>query len=94
MIDNFEWDTEKARKNILKHGVAFEEAASVFFDPLSLTIPDPSHSEYEERFVIIGHSDLQNVLVVIHLDRGDRIRIISARHATPAERRKNEHERE
>jgi uncharacterized DUF497 family protein len=56
MALNFEWDDNKAKLNAAKHGVTFEEASSVFGDPLSLTIPDPAHSQLEERFVIIGHS--------------------------------------
>ncbi len=90
MNGEFEWDPEKARLNLERHGVSFEEAASVFFDPLSLTIADPIHSVDENRFVIIGHSLMQRVLVVVHADRSDKIRIISARQATSAERRNYE----
>jgi uncharacterized DUF497 family protein len=88
MNGEFEWDPKKALANLDKHGVAFEEAASVFFDPLSLTIPDSGHSSDEDRFIILGHSLLQRFLVVAHTDRGDKIRIISARTATAAEKRK------
>ena len=90
MDAEFEWDKEKAESNLQKHGVSFEEAATVFFDPLSLTIPDPLHSDEESRFVIIGLSNQQRQLVVVHSERDDRIRIISARLATASERKKYE----
>lgn len=83
----FEWDEKKARKNLKKHGVSFEEAATVFGDPLSLTIDDPLHSKYEKRFVTMGGSIRRRILVVVHTERGDNIRIISARVATRRERR-------
>ena len=92
MIDSFEWNPKKAETNLKKHGVSFEEAASVFFDPLSLTVPDPLHSDEEKRFIITGLSDRQRQLVVVHTDRGDKIRIISARLTTPNEKRKYEQE--
>jgi uncharacterized DUF497 family protein len=82
-----EWDPRKASLNERKHGVAFEEAATVFTDPLSSTIPDPLHSEDEERFIIMGQSIQRRTLVVAHTDRGDTIRIISARVANTRERR-------
>lgn len=87
MIDGmiFEWDESKARSNLTKHGVAFEEAATVFGDPLSLTVRDPLHSDEEDRFVTIGVSSGFNTLVVVYADREDRVRIISARRATRAE---------
>ena len=75
-----------------KHGVSFEEAASVFFDPLSLTVSDPLHSGDESRFVITGFSERGRQLVIAHTDRDDKIRIINARLATPNERRKYEQE--
>ena len=90
MSTEFEWDPAKAASNLQKHNVSFAEAATVFFDPLSITVPDPVHSLNEERFVITGLSYQRRPLVVIHLDRGDRIRIISARPATPSERKKYE----
>jgi uncharacterized DUF497 family protein len=90
MDAEFEWDTEKEESNLLKHGISFEEAATVFFDPLSLTIPDPLHSDDENRFVTIGLSDRQRQLVVVHSEHGDRLRIISARLPTPSERKKYE----
>jgi uncharacterized DUF497 family protein len=82
-----EWDPVKARQNLRKHKVSFEEAATVFHDTLSLTIDDPLHSEDEDRFVIIGESLQRRTLVVVHTDRGDKIRLISARLATARERR-------
>ena len=82
-----EWDPEKARTNQRKHNVTFEEAATVFTDPLSATIPDPLHSEMEERFVIIGQSIQRRLLVVVHTDQEDKIRIISAHLATAHERK-------
>ena len=83
----FEWDPRKARANVTKHSVTFDEASTVFEDTLSVTIGDPLHSEDEDRFVLVGHSHRRRLLVVIHTDRDDRIRIISARLATPTERR-------
>jgi uncharacterized DUF497 family protein len=86
----FEWDPRKARGNVLKHGVTLDEATTVFRDVLSVTIGDPLHSEDEDRFVLIGHSYRNRLLVVVHTDRGDRVRIISARLATAKERRSYE----
>ena len=82
-----EWDSIKARTNRRKHGVTFEEAATVFNDPLSSTIRDPLHSEAEERFIILGQSIQRRLLVVVHTDREDTIRIISARVANAHERK-------
>jgi len=82
----FEWDPQKAKSNIEKHGVSFEEASTVFRDPLSLTIDDPLHSTGELRMVQIGISHKDRLLVVVHTERGDNIRIISARKATKKER--------
>ena len=90
MDDLFEWNPEKAEANLNKHGVSFEEAETVFTDPLSLTVPDPLHSDEENRFIITGFSDERRQLVIVHTDRNDKIRIISARLATPNERRKYE----
>lgn len=92
MINLFEWNPEKAEANLKKHGVSFEEAETVFSDPLSLTVADPLHSDEESRFIITGFSDYQRQLIVVHTDRNDKIRIISARLATPNERRKYEQE--
>ena len=83
----FEWDPEKARRNLEKHGVSFEEAATVFGDPLSLTVDDPTHSEAEDRFVTVGGTATGRIVVVVHTDRDDSIRLISARPATSRERR-------
>ncbi len=81
-----EWDARKARENLRKHSVSFEEASSVFFDPLSATGDDPDHSVDERRFVTFGVSSNGRLLVVSHAARGDAIRIISARPTTRAER--------
>jgi len=86
----FEWDPNKAAQNIRKHGVSFEEAATAFGDPLSITIFDPLHSIDEDRFVLIGMSNRNRLLVVVHTDRNDKIRIISARRATKKEKRQYE----
>ncbi len=83
----FQWDNRKATENLRRHNVTFEEARTVFSDFLSLTIPDPLHSEKEERLIIIGYSEKQRLLVVVHTERGDVIRIISARKATSYERK-------
>lgn len=83
----FEWHREKAERNLRDHGVSFEEAKSVFLDRLSSTIGDPDHSDEEDRFITIGVSSRQRVLVVIHCDRRGAVRIITARRADRAERR-------
>lgn len=82
----FDWDRRKAQTNAHKHGVTFEEAATAFGDPLSLTIPEPGRTGEEPRFVLLGLSARQRLLVVVHEERGDTIRVISARLATRAER--------
>jgi len=82
-----EWDEKKAKQNIRKHKVSSEEASTVFADPLSLTIPDPLHSEEEDRSVTMGMCIKGRLLVMVHTERGDAIRIISARLAAPQERR-------
>ncbi|UVT15009.1 MAG: BrnT family toxin [Nitrospira sp.] len=82
----FEWDERKARQNLRKHGISFEEASTVFGDTLSVTIDDPFHSVREHRCVTLGHSSKHRLLVVVHADRSGRIRIISARPATRRER--------
>ena len=81
----FEWDPKKARSNLAKHAVSFDEASTAFRDALSVTIGDPLHSEDEERFVLIGRSCRNRLLVVVHAERAGRIRIISARRATRTE---------
>ena len=83
----FEWDPQKAQINQEKHGVSFDEASTTFGDPLSLTIEDPLHSSDEERFVHIGLSHKNRILIVVHTERGDNIRIVSARKATKRERK-------
>ena len=82
----FEWDSNKARLNVKRHGISFDEASTAFHDRLSRTIDDPLHSEGEERLVLIGQSLRGRLLVVVHTERGDRIRIINARLATNKER--------
>ncbi len=86
----FEWDPGKARVNIDRHGVSFDEASTAFRDPLSMTIDDPLHSDDEERLVLIGQSHKGRLLVIVHTERADRIRIISARVATNKERLRHE----
>jgi uncharacterized protein len=83
----FEWNPDKANSNLKKHGVSFNEASTVFTDLLSVTFPDPDHSFGEERYVIIGLSSANRILIVPHTDRSDRVRIISAREANRNERR-------
>lgn len=90
MALTIEWDSEKARSNIRKHRVSFEEASTVFGDPLSLTIPDPGHSQAEGRFLDIGLSRSGRLLVVSYTERGSRLRLISARRPTRRETRKYE----
>jgi uncharacterized DUF497 family protein len=82
----FEWDENKATGNLLRHGVSFEEATTVFGDPLSDTFDDPDHSSEERRFIIIGTSERGKMLVVTHTDDGETVRIISAREPTRGER--------
>ena len=83
----FEWDSRKARSNLGKHGVGFQETSTIFGDPLSLTIPDPEHSLSEERYITVGRAFSGKLLVVVHTERGDNIRIISARRASRRERK-------
>lgn len=83
----FEWAPEKAAANLGKHGVSFEEASSVFGDPLATTVRDPEHSLDEERLLTTGLSNQQRVVIVWHTEHGEAIRIIGAREATPRERR-------
>ncbi|MCX6542824.1 MAG: BrnT family toxin [Acidobacteria bacterium] len=84
----FEWDPKKAAANLASHGVSFEDASTVFGDPLAGTISDPLHSVAEARFITVGHSASGALLVVVHAERGERVRIISARSATPSERKR------
>lgn len=90
MALSFEWDADKARRNLAKHAVSFEEAATVFGDALSKTIFDPQHSDEEDRFVILGESKQARLLAVSFTDRADKIRIISARRASRRERKQYE----
>lgn len=88
----FEWDSRKDAQNRRKHGVSFHEAATVFGDPLALTFLDPDHSVAEKRFVTVGKSTAHRLLIVAHTDRGESIRIISARETTLRERIQYEEE--
>jgi len=83
---NFTWDPDKAASNAEKHGITFPEASTAFGDPLSITVPDPDHSEGEARFLLVGLTSERRLVVVAHLEGQDAIRIISARLATRAER--------
>ena len=87
----FEWNPDKADINLRKHNISFHEATTVFDDSLSVTFPDPDRSMGEERYVIIGMSELGKLLIVSHTDRENRIRIISARTANRQEKRFYEH---
>ena len=86
----FVWDNNKALSNIRKHGVSFEEASTVLADFLSVTIPDPLHPDNEERLITVGQSERERLLVVVHTEQGDVIRLISARRATVRERKRHE----
>lgn len=92
MALRFLWDPRKVAANERKHGVGFQEATTVFDDPLSVTIPDPDHSLEEQRFLLLGLSNRRRLLVVAHSERGESIRIISARRANRRERRTYEEE--
>lgn len=86
----FTWDPRKAESNWRKHRITFDEAASVFHDPFAATFPDPDGSVFEERWVTIGYSSLQRLLVVVHAEQSETIRIISVRLATAQERIRHE----
>jgi uncharacterized DUF497 family protein len=88
----FEWDSRKARSNVSKHGVSFDAAATVFGDARSLTIPDPDHSTAEQRQITMGQAFNGQIFVVVYTERGDNIRIISARRASRRERKFYEQE--
>jgi len=90
----FEWDPEKAKLNIRKHKVSFEEVVTVFYDPLSATFDDADHSIKEQRFITIGFSSQDRLLIVSHTERSTDLRIISTRRATAHERKKHENETE
>jgi uncharacterized DUF497 family protein len=83
----FEWDENKATQNLSKHGVSFEEAKTIFDDPLYVDFYDPDHSENEERYLIVGQSNQRRILILSYTERGDKIRLISAREVTPIERK-------
>ena len=83
----FEWNSDKATLNLKKHSVSFQEATTVFNDPLSITFPDSDHSVGESRYIIIGVSKFGQLLVVAHAERGEKVRVISARKAIRQERR-------
>ena len=83
----FEWDDAKSASNESKHGVTFADAVTLFGDPLAITVYDPDHSADEDRYVTMGLSITAKLLIVSHTDRGDQVRLISAREATRAERR-------
>ena len=82
----FEWNAEKAQRNLTKHEVSFDEAATVFSDPLAVTIHDPDHSDQEQRFLTTGLSKRRRLIIVAHTDREGRVRIISGREVTASER--------
>ena len=84
---DFEWDKTKADNNLRKHEVSFEEAATIFGDPLAITYDDPDHSSAENRFITFGKSRFERFLIVSHTDRKGKIRIISARLMTKQERK-------
>ena len=86
----FEWDRKKATNNFKKHKVAFDEAVTVFYDPLSATFEDPDHSRGEERFLTLGYSSRERLLVISYTEVRDVVRIISARRATTKERKRHE----
>jgi hypothetical protein len=83
----FEWDPNKAEINLRKHGISFQEATTVFGDPLSISVPDPDHSVYEDRYIIVGLSTTGRLLIVSYTERGEHIRIITARLLTPQEKK-------
>ena len=92
MAFEFRWDVDKAAANVRKHGVTFSEAATAFRDPLSATIEDAAHSGDEQRYVLFGMSERGRLLAVMHTERDEVIRIISARKATRAEQKEYEDE--
>lgn len=86
----FEWDRDKAKRNVKKHRITFDEAVTVFYDPLAATFDDPDHSVDEHRLITVGYSSKGRLLVISHVERSDAIRIISARLATLQERKRHE----
>ena len=92
MAYSFEWDPTKAALNLKDHGISFDEASTVFGDILAMNMPDPDHSEGEQRFLVLGMSSASRLVVVSYAERPPRTRIVSARLATGPERRKYENE--
>ena len=86
----FEWDPKKAKRNVRKHAVSFDEAVTVFYDPLSASFDDPDHSVGEPRYITIGFSSRDRLLVVGYTEKGEVLRIINARPATAHERKRHE----
>jgi len=93
-VITFEWDAEKAASNEEKHGLSFEEASTAFGDPLSITVDDPDHSQDEARLLLLGTTHKGRLVVVVHTDRDDALRLISARLATPVNAALRDHLRE
>jgi len=90
MEQHFEWDEEKAEENIKKHGIGFWEAVTVFRDPLAITIHDPDHSRDEDRFLTVGMTSRNRIVVTAFTERGPCIRVISCREVSKSEKRKYE----
>jgi len=90
---NFDWDPQKAENNFKKHGVSFEEAKTIFDDPLYLDFYDPDHSKNEHRYLIVGRSSQERLLIVSYTERGEKLRLISARQVTQREREIYENDR-
>jgi hypothetical protein len=86
----FEWNREKAVENFKKHGISFDEAVSIFFDPLAATFDDPDHSLGERRLITIGYSSQDRLVAVCHTERKGSVRLISARRATKREKKRHE----
>ena len=93
MALTFEWDEDKSKENLLKHGVSFDEAKTVFNDPFGMTVADPDHSSHEDRYIDMGMSSRDRVLMVWYTDRGSNIRIIGSRKVAPSQRRQYEEDR-
>ena len=89
----FEWDATKAAENLRRHGVSFEEAMTVFYDPLAATFDDPEHSFGERRFLTVGYSSRERLLVLCHTERRGAVRLFNARRATARERKRHEGQR-
>ena len=87
---HFEWDRTKAERNLKRHRISLDEAVTVFYDPLAATFDDPDHSVGEHRLITVGRSSRGRLLVVIHVERGENIRIISTRLTAARERKRHE----